>query len=137
LSGLRGASQSNDVIGYYVYKNNAKVGVIRDQGSRSFSMGSGSYFVRAVDITGKLSNPSNTIGAEEVIVDTPPEPVIPDKPDSPKDETLAPPSTAEPSTPGSSTPPAPSSGDESPDEPPVEVEDIIPPENGNSNNVKP
>lgn len=56
-----GASGSNDVIGYYVYKNDAKVGTIRDGESKSFTIGDGSYTVRAVDITGLLSAPSNII----------------------------------------------------------------------------
>ncbi|MER2089207.1 MAG: transglycosylase domain-containing protein [Sporosarcina sp.] len=54
-------SPSNDVIGYYVYNNGAKIGTIKDSSSNTFSVGSGSYSVRAVDITGKLSNASNVV----------------------------------------------------------------------------
>ncbi|WP_179392710.1 transglycosylase domain-containing protein [Sporosarcina sp. JAI121] len=57
-------SPSNDVIGYYVYNNGAKIGTIKDSSSNTFSVGSGSYSVRAVDITGKLSNASNVVTKE-------------------------------------------------------------------------
>ena len=59
------ASGSNDVIGYYVYKGNSKVGTIRDGQSNSFTIGDGSYSVKAVDITGKLSSSSNVITFEK------------------------------------------------------------------------
>jgi penicillin-binding protein len=58
-------SPSNDVIGYYVYQNGTKVGTIKDMSSNAFTVGPGSYSVRAVDITGKLSNPSNAVAIEE------------------------------------------------------------------------
>ncbi|WOV83231.1 transglycosylase domain-containing protein [Sporosarcina jeotgali] len=60
------ASPSNDVIGYYVYNGGTRVGTIRDGQSLSFPIGSGTYTVRAVDITGLTSAPSNavTIAAE-------------------------------------------------------------------------
>lgn len=59
------ASSSNDVIGYYIYKGNSKVGTVRDGQSNSFSIGGGSYSVKAVDITGRLSSASNIITAKE------------------------------------------------------------------------
>ena len=71
-------SASNDVVGYYIYENGAKIGTIRDGSSNSFSIGAGSYSVRAVDITGKLSEVSNVVTIEatqpdeEVIDETPP-----------------------------------------------------------------
>lgn len=77
-----GNSPSNDVIGYYVYDNNVKIGTIRDGSSNSFTVGSGSYSVKAVDITGRLSNGSNavTIAApepEEEFIETPPTENVP------------------------------------------------------------
>ncbi|PID15447.1 peptidoglycan glycosyltransferase [Sporosarcina sp. P34] len=55
------ASSSNDVIGYYIYQNGVKIGTVHDGASRSYKVGYGSYYVRAVDITGLLSGPSNTV----------------------------------------------------------------------------
>lgn len=55
------ASPSNDVIGYYVYNGGTRVGTIRDGQSLSFPIGSGTYSVRAVDITGLTSAPSNAV----------------------------------------------------------------------------
>ncbi|MCG3089435.1 transglycosylase domain-containing protein [Sporosarcina cyprini] len=65
-------SASNDVIGYYVYRDNERVATIRDSSSNSYSAGPGSYYVRAVDITGLLSPGSNivTIGSPEPPADT-------------------------------------------------------------------
>ncbi|KXH87166.1 transglycosylase domain-containing protein [Sporosarcina sp. HYO08] len=62
-----GHSASNDVIGYYVYEGGRKIATIRDGSAHSYTIGAGSYTVRAVDITGLLSAPSNvvTIGATE------------------------------------------------------------------------
>ena len=54
-------SSSNDVIGYYIYQNGVRIGTVHDGASRSYKVGYGSYYVRAVDITGLLSGPSNTI----------------------------------------------------------------------------
>ena len=60
-----GNSSSNDVIGYYVHsKDGKRVATIRDGQANSYSTGSGSYYVVAVDITGKLSGPSNTVTAK-------------------------------------------------------------------------
>ncbi|MCM3757494.1 transglycosylase domain-containing protein [Sporosarcina aquimarina] len=68
------ASPSNDVIGYYVYNGGKRVGTIIDGQSLSFPIGSGSYTVRAVDITGLTSAPSNAVTTEA----TTPEPETPD-----------------------------------------------------------
>ena len=54
-------SSSNDVIGYYIYQNGVRIGTVRDGASRSYKVGYGSYYVRAVDITGLLSGASNTV----------------------------------------------------------------------------
>lgn len=84
------ASPSNDVIGYYVYRDGAKVGTIRDGQSLSFTVSSGVYTVRAVDITGLLSGSSNGATGQDVEVDEPetdepeteePTPPTEDKPD--------------------------------------------------------
>lgn len=77
------ASPSNDVIGYYVYQNGVRVGTIRDGSSLSFNMGSGSYYVRAVDITGLLSGPSNTVTTGPAPA---PEPEEPDTSAPPADQ---------------------------------------------------
>ena len=50
-----GDSPSNDVIGYYIYENDVKIGTIRDDSSNILTVGTGSYSVKAVDITGRLS----------------------------------------------------------------------------------
>ncbi|WP_051508786.1 transglycosylase domain-containing protein [Sporosarcina sp. D27] len=68
------ASPSNDVIGYYVYNGGKRVGTIIDGQSLSFPIGSGSYTVRAVDITGLTSAPSNAVTTEAEA----PEPETPD-----------------------------------------------------------
>ena len=60
-----GNSPSNDVVGYYVYNGDTRIGTIADSASNSFTIGSGSYSVRAVDITGKLSGLSNVVSIEE------------------------------------------------------------------------
>lgn len=75
-------STSNDVIGYYVYEDGAQILVIRGEAPKSFNIGGGSYTVRAVDITGKLSEVSNSVMMEvtvpeEVIPDTIPPDVLP------------------------------------------------------------
>lgn len=68
-------SASNDVIGYYVYDGNTRVATIRDGEATSYTIGEGSYTVRAVDITGLQSDPSNMvmIEKEEEEETTPPE----------------------------------------------------------------
>ena len=121
------ASPSSDVIGYYVYNNGAKIGVIRDQQSNSFTIGSGSYSVRAVDITGRLSNPSNAITTKaapvEEIEEAPvPEIETPTEPDNSNGGTTTPPTPP-------STPP-PTTGGDTKVEP---DENGVPPANGNGN----
>jgi penicillin-binding protein 1B len=104
-------SPSNDVIGYYVYENGVKIGTIRDDSSNTFKIGNGSYSVKAIDITGRLSNASNTVTTaapdpeEEVIVTPPTENVPP----------VTPPPGGEDGTSDGATPPA-SEDDEPEDE---------------------
>jgi penicillin-binding protein len=103
-------SPSNDVIGYYVYENDVKIGTIRDDSSNTFTIGNGSYSVKAIDITGRLSNASNTVTTaapdpeEEVIVTPPTENVPP----------VTPPPGGEGGTNDGATPPA--SGDDEPED---------------------
>lgn len=77
-------SPSNDVIGYYVYRNNERIATVIDGSAHSISVGPGDYFVRAVDITGLLSGGSNI-----VIVDSPDPPPV----EEPDDENTPPPTT--------------------------------------------
>ena len=77
-------SASNDVVGYYIYQNGTRIGAV-GSGSRSYSIGSGSYYVRAVDITGLLSGPSNEVTTIEE-PEPEPEPETP----APEPETPAP-----------------------------------------------
>ncbi|WP_342535937.1 transglycosylase domain-containing protein [Sporosarcina sp. FSL K6-3508] len=78
------ASPSNDVIGYYIYQNGVRVGTVRDGESLSYPAGAGSYYVRAVDITGLLSGASNTVTAAP---EPEPEPEPTPDPDSTTPET--------------------------------------------------
>ncbi|WP_318614192.1 transglycosylase domain-containing protein [Sporosarcina sp. YIM B06819] len=71
------ASASDDVIGYYVYEDGAQILVIRDGAPKSFNIGGGSYTVRAVDITGKLSDASNSVMMEVIVPDVETPDVIP------------------------------------------------------------
>ena len=57
-------SPSNDVIGYYIYEGGKKIGTIKDGMSNSFAVSSGSYSVRAVDVTGNLSEMSNVVSVK-------------------------------------------------------------------------
>lgn len=77
-------SPSNDVIGYYVYRNNERIATIADGSANSIAVGPGDYFVRAVDITGLLSGGSNI-----VIVNNP----EPPQTETPDDENSPPPSS--------------------------------------------
>ncbi|WP_342505458.1 transglycosylase domain-containing protein [Sporosarcina sp. FSL K6-2383] len=71
-------SASDDVVGYYIYEDGVKIGVVVDGSPKTFVIGSGSYTVKAVDITGKLSVISNVakieviLPEEEIPVITPP-----------------------------------------------------------------
>ncbi|MDW0118504.1 transglycosylase domain-containing protein [Sporosarcina thermotolerans] len=64
-------SSSNDIIGYYVFQNNTKIATVFDGSANSISVGPGTYHVKAVDITGLLSEASNSITVESP---EPPEP---------------------------------------------------------------
>ena len=100
-------SASTDVIGYYVYRDGARIGTVRESSANSYSIGSGSYTVRAVDITGRLSGSSNAVTVEA------PEPVVAPDEVEPNPETT--PGT--PSTPGTTpgiTPPPSNPGGENP-----------------------
>ncbi|SFC58187.1 penicillin-binding protein [Bacillus sp. OV322] len=66
-----------DVIGYRIYKYGQKAGSTKAGNSLSYSGGSGSYYITAVDIAGNESAPSNTVS----IGDTSPQ-----KDTKPKDE---------------------------------------------------
>lgn len=57
-------SPSNDVIGYYVYRDDEKIATIRDGEANSLPIGPGNYYVRAVDITGLLSAGSNIVSVD-------------------------------------------------------------------------
>ncbi|MBB4824282.1 penicillin-binding protein [Sporosarcina luteola] len=98
-------SASNDVIGYYVYRDNERVATVRDSAANSYAVGPGSYYVRAVDITGLLSPASNivTIGNTEPTTDDD-EPN--DDEDSPNHQT-PPPSSDD----GNTVPPGQNNGD--------------------------
>ncbi|MCG7344425.1 penicillin-binding protein [Sporosarcina sp. ACRSL] len=74
-------SPSNDVIGYYVYRNNERIATIIDGSALSLTVGPGEYYVRAVDITGLLSGGSNIVK-----VDTPDPPPT----QTPDDENTSP-----------------------------------------------
>ncbi|WP_394235582.1 transglycosylase domain-containing protein [Niallia oryzisoli] len=60
-----GGSSDNDVVGYRVYSGGQRVGTIKVDGSHSFQVGSGTYYVTAVDIAGNESAPSNYITVEQ------------------------------------------------------------------------
>ncbi|MFS0574838.1 transglycosylase domain-containing protein [Sporosarcina sp. 179-K 3D1 HS] len=64
-------SPSNDVVGYYVYRGGSRIGAVPSSAANTYPISGGSYYVVAVDITGKLSGPSNVISAE---TETPPTP---------------------------------------------------------------
>ncbi|WOV88569.1 transglycosylase domain-containing protein [Sporosarcina oncorhynchi] len=80
-------SPSDDVIGYYVYRDNERIATIRDASANSLSVGPGSYYVRTVDITGLLSGGSN-----RVTIDAPEPPAI-ETPDEDEPEENVPPVT--------------------------------------------
>ncbi|MEH7106373.1 transglycosylase domain-containing protein [Bacillus sp. JJ1764] len=55
------SSGDNDVIGYRLYKGQSKIASIKSGSKLSYNAGSGSYYVKAVDIAGKESSPSNVV----------------------------------------------------------------------------
>ncbi|VEF47270.1 penicillin-binding protein 1A [Bacillus freudenreichii] len=60
------ASSSNDVVGYRVYSESGKkIASVVSDGTLSQKVGSGSYYVVAVDIAGRESAPSNNVGSKE------------------------------------------------------------------------
>nr|WP_204543450.1 transglycosylase domain-containing protein [Peribacillus deserti] len=56
-----GASPDSDIIGYRIYKNSAKVGIVKSGSPLIFNGGNGSYMVKAVDIAGNESPASNRV----------------------------------------------------------------------------
>ncbi|RFU66239.1 transglycosylase domain-containing protein [Peribacillus glennii] len=50
-----------DVIGYRIYSNGKKAGIVKAGGNLSFGSGRGSFYVTAVDIEGNESSPSNVV----------------------------------------------------------------------------
>lgn len=56
-----GKHPEGDVIGYRIYKDGRKVGIVKAGDSLSYKGGNGSYHVTAVDIAGKESSPSNVV----------------------------------------------------------------------------
>ncbi|WP_040229206.1 transglycosylase domain-containing protein [Bhargavaea cecembensis] len=74
-------SASPDVVGYYVYRNGARIASVADGGSYSANASSpGEYYVTAVDITGQQSGRSNVVSVQAA---APPDP-------APNDNTPAP-----------------------------------------------
>ncbi|WP_409289847.1 transglycosylase domain-containing protein [Peribacillus sp. SCS-37] len=73
------ASPDSDVIGYRIYENGSKVGIVKAGSSLSFKAGNGRYTVRAVDIAGKESPSSNGVNAGKPADDS-------KKPEKPKEE---------------------------------------------------
>lgn len=80
-------SPSNDVIGYYVYKDNVRIATIVDGSAHSLEVGPGTYYVKAIDITGLQSANSNTITVDS------PEPPPTTEPPSDEDDDKTPPTT--------------------------------------------
>jgi penicillin-binding protein 1B len=84
------SSPSGDVVGYRVYsKSGNKIGSIKSGENYTVSAGNGEYFVKAVDVAGKESSPSNTVrvGKAEPKAEKPkpdPKPPVGDKPTDPK-----------------------------------------------------
>ncbi|GIN21653.1 transglycosylase domain-containing protein [Siminovitchia fordii] len=59
-------SPSHDVVGYRVYSGSGKkIASVMSDGALSQKVGSGSYYVVAVDIAGRESAPSNNVGAKK------------------------------------------------------------------------
>lgn len=66
----------NDVIGYRIYANGAKVGSIKTGSALSFTGGNGKYYVTAVDIAGQESAPSNEVLIGPIEEEKPQEPPV-------------------------------------------------------------
>ncbi|WP_257985046.1 transglycosylase domain-containing protein [Bacillus sp. T33-2] len=69
-----GAHPDNDIVGYRVYNGGHKVASIKAGGALSYNAGSGSFYVKAVDIAGNESPPSNTVQVGQA---SPPNPAAP------------------------------------------------------------
>lgn len=116
-----GAHPENDVIGYRIYHNGQKVGIVKTGASLAFNAGNGSYYVTAVDIAGKESPPSNIANVGEQPEETQPPDQQPDdtKPDSQKPEGQKPDQKPDPKP-------------EEPTDPDNETEQPVPPGEGNN-----
>lgn len=58
-------SGSADVVGYYIYQGSTRIAAVPQASANRYTLGGfGDYSVRAVDITGKQSAPSNAITRE-------------------------------------------------------------------------
>ncbi|MCM3611499.1 penicillin-binding protein [Planococcus sp. MERTA32b] len=117
-------SSSNDVVGYRVYRNtggaNSRVASISESESNSYTVsGPGSYYVVAVDITGRESSNSNAVSIDA------PEPAEEEPSDTPSPS--APPAT-EPEEPEEPEEPAEPAEPEEPEEPEEPVEPTEPPD---------
>ncbi|WP_436836785.1 transglycosylase domain-containing protein [Planococcus liqunii] len=112
-------SPSNDIVGYRVYRSGgSSLASISESRGNSFKVsGAGSYYVVAVDITGKQSSASNTVSVAA------PKPKPAPKEEEKKDEPAAPPAD-EPEEPTEETPDEPAEPEE-PEEPeePAETPD--------------
>lgn len=56
-----GHHPENDIVGYRVYRDGKKVSSMKTSGTLSYQVGNGTYYVTAVDISGRESEPSNLI----------------------------------------------------------------------------
>lgn len=61
-----GQHPEGDVIGYRIYSNGRKAGIVKAGGNLSFDRGGGSYYVTAVDIAGNESSPSNIVSSQKI-----------------------------------------------------------------------
>lgn len=125
-------SASNDVVGYRVYRNtggsNSRIASISESSGNSYRVsGPGSYYVAAVDITGRESASSNAVSIE-----APKKEAEPSDEDSSKPASSAPPAATPPpaSTPPPATPPPADEPEEpvEPEEPAEPAEPVEPPE---------
>ncbi|WP_066258182.1 transglycosylase domain-containing protein [Neobacillus drentensis] len=85
-------SGDNDVVGYRVYQggvSSKKVGSVVNGSKRSLKVGTGSFYVTAVDIAGKESAPSNLVEAGVKVIPPvdPTKPIVPTDPKVPTEPT--------------------------------------------------
>ncbi|WP_374720929.1 transglycosylase domain-containing protein [Peribacillus tepidiphilus] len=122
-----------DVVGYRIYKDGVKVGSIKASEPLSFTVGNGTYVVKAVDIAGKESPASNKI----IIGPAKPDPTKtpggnnPSKDPKPNDPKPTDPKPTDPKPDPKPTDPKPT--DPKPTEPPT---DPVPPEPSEGTNNK-